>query len=226
MNPKGWNLLIVSYSGYETQIKRDFPTCVFEAIDDSIITIGADNIPNITISHYNAILKSRSFWEKMPEHVAIFQKDCVMLHMFPDYFIDYDFAGAGFYGAISPLIGGINGGFSLRKRDAMLECLREVSFEQMCKYNPPIMDNRDKENEDVFFTHACEILNKLVPDKIHRSFLAIEDDYNSETAVIHGWNKYAKPIENIISILVNSPIFSRYMKPKKNNSVVSMKSYS
>ena len=216
MNPEGWNLRIVSYSGYETQIKRDFPNCVFDAIDENDIIKDANGIPNITIDTYNTILKSISFWEKLTEHVAIFQKDCLMFHMFPAYFAVYDFAGANFGGPeASPVYRGINGGFSLRKRDAMIECIREVSFDKICEYNPELNKTNDKLNEDVFFTHACEILKKLVPDPYHRSFLSIECDYNPETSVIHRWNKIVHTPEMILILLRNSPLFSRYIHMKQ-----------
>ena len=29
MNPVGWNLCIISHSGYESKIKKDFPNCRF-----------------------------------------------------------------------------------------------------------------------------------------------------------------------------------------------------
>lgn len=214
MNPEGWNLCIVSHPKYETKIKADFPNSQFEAIDESRVHYNEAGVPNITIDHYNAFLTSAAFWEKRTEHIAIFQKDCIMFRMFPRYFADYDFAGANFYGAVSPRYGGINGGFSVRKRSAMLECIEKVSMDRVYRYHPEIQDHPHRTNEDVYFTHACEILNKLVPDKIHRTFLAIEDDYTKDTSVIHGWSKYAKNIDFVAYILSKSPLFSKYIAEK------------
>jgi len=214
MNPAGWNLCVVSHSGYESKIKEDFPNCRFEAIDESMITIDDKGIPNISIDQYNRIFKSLSFWKTKTEHVAIFQKDCIMFRMFPAHFAEYAFAGANYYGAVSPMYGGINGGFSLRRRSAMIECIEQVSYTQIYKHNPVLETDRDRLNEDVFFTHACEILNKVVPDKITRSFLAIENDYNIDSCVFHGWNKYVKRIEFIAEILSKSPLFSKYIQTK------------
>lgn len=211
MNPDGWNLRIVSYSGYRDNITRDFPNCQFEAIDENQIRIDEKGIPNISIDYYNSLCMSLSFWEKMTEKVILFQKDCVMFRMFPSYFTDYDFVGANFYGAVSPRYGGLNGGFSLRTRNTMMECIRNVSMERIGRYNPAIVENRDKGNEDVFFTHACEILDKLVPDRIHRSFFAIENDYNEHTAAFHGWDKYTKQMDFIAKMFMQSPLFSRYI---------------
>jgi hypothetical protein len=213
MNPEGWNLRIVSYSGYETQIKRDFPNCMFDAIDENVIVKDATGIPNITVDTYNSILKSITFWEKQSEDVAIFQTDCLMFRMFPSYFTVYDFAGASYGGtACSPFYGGINGGFSLRKRDAMIDCIRNVTFERMCEYNNCLKTHPDVFNEDVFFTHACEILKKLVPDLFHRSFLSIECDYNQNASVIHAWNKPFHSPEMTMALLHNSPLFSKYIQ--------------
>jgi hypothetical protein len=212
MNPEGWNLRIVSYSGYKDQILRDFPNCQFDAIDENQIRIDEKGIPNITIDYYNSLCTSLSFWEKMTEKVVIFQKDCIMFRMFPSYFINYDFAGANFYGAVSPRYGGLNGGFSLRTRSAMIDCIRHVSAIRMYAYNPAIVSDKDKLNEDVFFTHACEILHKLVPDPIHRAFFAIENDYNEQTAVFHGWDKYTKHPDFMAKMLIQSPLFSRYIR--------------
>jgi hypothetical protein len=214
MNPAGWNLCIISHSGYESKIKKDFPNCRFEAIDESMITIDENGIPNISIDSYNTIFKSVSFWENKTEHIAIFQKDCIMFRMFPNHFTEYAFAGANFFGAVSPMYGGLNGGFSLRRRSDMIECIEKVTYEQIYKHNPPLETNKDRMNEDVFFTHACEMLNKMVPDKINRSFLANEVDYNPDTCVFHGWNKYPKQIDSVAYILANSPAFSRYIVQK------------
>jgi hypothetical protein len=137
--------------------------------------------------------------------------------MFPKYFTLYDFADASYGGtACSPFYGGVNGGFSLRKRDAMIECIRKVSFEQMCEYNGSIVNNPHNSNEDVFFTHACEILKKTVPDEIHRSFLSIEMDYNLDTSVIHRWNIPVHSAEMVMALLAKSPLFSKYIHIQKS----------
>jgi hypothetical protein len=54
-------------------------------------------------------------------------------------------------------------------------------------------------NEDIFFTFACEILQKKMPDIEHRKRLSIEFEEtiyydilptpNNIPAVYHGWNK-------------------------------------
>lgn len=228
MNPHGWNLLIVSYSGYESEIQKLFPNCMFYKIPDDNIYMDTNNIPNITIESYNNIMCDKDFWESIPfNNIAIFQKDCIMFKMFDEYFSDYfDYSGANYYkeNHMGYYYGGIQGGFSLRKKQAMIECLEKVSWEDINAYRVnviqrhPLIDNQtddiiDTINEDVFFTYACEILFKPVPDVIHRSFLAIEADKNINTCVYHGWTKSFHSNEFAITVLSHSDLFKRYLTP-------------
>jgi hypothetical protein len=68
-------------------------------------------------------------------------------------------------------------------------------------------------NEDVFFTGACELLRKTIPDKIHRRFLAIEMDQQVNTCVYHGWDKNYHSFEMAVELLKRSPLFWRYFPP-------------
>ena len=119
MNPKGWNLLVISWSGHRNAITGMFPNCIFGEIDDNLI---CKDSPNITIDTYNKILMSVEFWKSLPaDHVVIFQKDCIMFKMFPDYFTLYDFSGANWYTQNNTIFNdGINGGFSIRNRSTMI----------------------------------------------------------------------------------------------------------
>jgi hypothetical protein len=139
MNPRGWNLLIVSHSKYENIIRDTFPTATLNLLDENMIYYNDDQIPNITIETYNRILLDKNFWKSLPakaEHICIFQKDCIMFKMFQDYFIlNYEFSGANYYNTkhIGFYYGGINGGFSLRRKSAMLECL-EIDLSDINAY--------------------------------------------------------------------------------------------
>jgi hypothetical protein len=82
------------------------------------------------------------------------------------------------------------------------EYRRNNKYANCC--DTPIM----RRNEDVFFTHACEILCKIVPDKYTRTFLCIENDFNPETAVHHGWNKQYIATETLAFLFKTSPLFS------------------
>jgi hypothetical protein len=226
MNPNGWNLLIVSWKGHRNTIMNRFPNCFFSPIDNDKIYMNEKGEPNITIDSYNAILMDLDFWKGLPsDYICIFQKDCIMLKMFPEYFIHYDFCGASWHMKdVSLFNEGINGGFSLRKRVAMIECLEQVTYDMIEDYRNDARQNKSvifkrvnheflraplKKNEDVFFTYACEILHKVIPDVIHRSFLAIEAVYNPDACVYHGWHYNYHNVEMAQLILGNSTVFGK-----------------
>jgi hypothetical protein len=224
MNPHGWNLLIVSWKGHRNAIMKRFPTCFFSTIDDENIYINEKGEPNITIETYNSILMDIEFWKSLPaDNICIFQKDCIMFKMFPEYFAQYDFCGASWHtNHVSLFNEGINGGFSLRKRSTMIECLEKITYDIIEEYRRDALDNKSvifkrvnneflqqslKKNEDVFFTYACEILHKTLPDVIHRSLFAIEAIYNPDTCVYHGWHYNYHTVEMAQLLLQRSPLF-------------------
>lgn len=224
MNPKGWNIQIISYSKYIDTIKTKFPNAFTVPILDELIFFNEYGEPNITQDVYNRILLDVDFWKSFSEkNICIFQKDCIMFHMFKDYFMEYDYSGANYYNKkhISFYYGGINGGFSIRKRDTMIECLQKISWNSIIEYRKECLlklNNEihmthilDNNNEDIFFTYACEMLYKLVPDKIHRSFLSIEADINTDTSVFHGWQYKYHSLEIAYTLLRNSELLSKYV---------------
>jgi hypothetical protein len=253
MNPCEWNLCIVSYSGYEKLIKSVFPNCIFIAIDETYIYM-KNNIPNITIENYNKMFLNTAFWKRLPgEHILIFQTDCIMYKMFPDYYLEYDYCGANYYSDNSILYGGINGGCSLRKKSTMIECIEKINwnkdipdyktklYQNYKNYNNISCKIRNKNslynifnqhitfcNEDVFFTHGCEILLKIVPDKIHRMFFATECDIYADTCMYHGWNKNYHNKDFAIHMLQKSVLFKKYIElyPSYSNETQNMNSTS
>ena len=211
LNPLEWNLIVISYAEYHTKIEEKLPYAFVYDISDRHITIDSAGIPNISIASYNAILMDPELWQMIPgENTIIFQRDCIMFRPFSEHFLLYDFAGANYHSNLSPLFGGINGGFSIRKRSSMLECLETVSWEDIAKYRQyhSITEELNSNHEDVFFTHACEILHKIVPDKFSRTFLCIETDSNDSVSVHHGWNKDYILCDTLTHILTQSPLFS------------------
>ena len=210
--------MVVSHNFHKDQIRADFPNCIFAEIDESLVYYN-DSKPNITIDGYNRIFLSPNFWSALPvENIFVFQKDCFMYKMFDDKFLEYDFVGAlsvFFVGEnnIQSLV--TNGGFSLRKKTAMLECLRHVSFTQLYKdlyqtiskqkiniINP---DKLGKRNEDIFFSLACELLCKNIPEHHIQPEFAVEAEYNIDVAGHHGWNKSYHTVEQVLEILSVNP---------------------
>ena len=214
LNPCGWNLMVVSHKFYKDQICADFPNCIFTEIDESLVYY-KDSKPNITIDVYNRIFLSPHFWLALPaENIFVFQTDCFMYKMFDDKFLEYDFVGASsvFFVAENNYQQIVtNGGFSLRKKTAMLESLKRFSFTQLYKelykaistqkiniINP---DKLGKKNEDIFFSLACR---KLSDHHIQPEF-AVEAEYNVDAAGHHGWNKSYHTEEQVLEILSANP---------------------
>jgi uncharacterized cysteine cluster protein YcgN (CxxCxxCC family) len=223
LNPLGWNLIIIGYSGYQNIIKEKYPYATIYNISDKHIFFDSNDIPNINIKSYNTILLDKELWQTINyETILIFQRDCIMFRPFLPHFLQYDYAGSNYLYDKAPVIGGINGGFSIRKRKTMIECIEKITWEDVNEYRKNRKYSSDNNapircyNEDVFFTHACEMLCKNVPDIINRTFLCIENDFNLETSVHHGWNKNYARYYHIGILLQNSPLFSSISAPPLN----------
>ena len=225
MNPLGWNLMIYGISDNRYKIHSIFPNALYREIPENYISETSSGEKTVSITDYNKLLMSEEFWNSLPsENVCIFQRDCVMYKMFPEYFSDlYDYSGANYYtqSHISFFNGGVQGGFSLRKRQCMLDCIKHINWNMIADYRKTMMKmfpgmahgepEINLKNEDIFFTYACEILHKTIPDKIHRTFLSIESDINLNTCVMHGWTKYLLPYDQIELLIKNSSLLGKYI---------------
>jgi len=200
LNHCGWNFLVVSHSSHQARVRADLPGVAFMPISKCFLE--DEHKPNMSISSYNAIMMDPEFWSALPsEHILIFQTDCYMFRMFNEnQFLPFDYVGANWFNPADTafLEGGINGGCSLRRRSAMLDCLRFVSWEliknvrenQIIKYGiQGRMATFGKMNEDVFYTSACEILHKKLVAINKRPKFAVECEYDEDTCFYHGWNK-------------------------------------
>ena len=220
MVPEGWIFMIASAEKYKTQIQQRFPQALFTSIDNNLLYYDENQIPNLTIDNYNAIFCSPQFWNQIPcEHIAVFQKDCIMYRMFSEEWpVKYAYSGAFWYTEETSFINGvINGGFSLRKKTAMLNSIQHVTWEMIELYRKNNYTCHEYfpiklKNEDIFFTYACEILHYPLAPISARKQLAIESEYFVGTSVFHGWNKAGYQIEDwAIRILSLSPLFSKYL---------------
>lgn len=199
LNPRGWNLLVITHSSHRERVKRDIPGCGFMAISSEFLDAG--HKPNMSIENYNRMLMDPELWRSLPaENILIFQTDCYMYKMFDEaHYLSYDYVGANWFNPadVSPRYGGINGGCSLRSRQCMLDCLELISWRtienvrknQKKTYEIQINEKVGKMNEDVFFTSACEILNKKVVPIEERPKFAIEAEFCKDACFYHGWNK-------------------------------------
>lgn len=122
---------------------------------------------NLTIAMYNELFFSEEFWSSLPhEDIFVIQTDVSYIFDSPhtlDEFRHYDYGGAPWPWEQVAKLGPWrwsgrcgNGGYSFRKRSAMLKCLRE---------GPPRNDN-----EDVFFSYRCKHLIEVMPARIGARF--------------------------------------------------------
>jgi len=180
-----WNLRIVTS-------QENIPW-IAEKLKGWCIDITPLSKNDLTTDEYSMLLMSEQFWNIMTEkHVLVFQTDCVLFRKGVDTWIEegYDYVGANYYNPlhVAVHIGGIQGGLSLRNREAMIECIRCASIEKVHDYRrtngltplPAIIP------EDIYFTHACEMLQKKIPSVEKRREFSIEADYHPRALGHHG----------------------------------------
>lgn len=143
-------------------IPKDWPIIVVSKEDTS------------TTAGYNNLLTSERFWRGLPDTVLIFQADSMLLRHGIEEFTGYDFIGAPI-----PKIGwpAMNGGLSLRKREAMLKVIREHPYQQV--YG----------NEDIYF---CNRLWNLPDYDVARRF-SVETEFALGSLGCHAIDKYLTP---------------------------------
>jgi Protein of unknown function (DUF5672) len=141
-----------------------------------------------TVQDYNRLCLNMDFWRQMTEEwILIFQRDGCPLHMSPHSIEDfqrlnYDYIGAPWVWGRAPedpfynQVG--NGGFSLRKRSAMLYALEQR----------PV--HADSTPEDTYFGVHCKDLLDVAPMEWARAF-SVEDE--NGYLVPFGFHKYRAP---------------------------------
>jgi hypothetical protein len=148
---------------------------------------------NLTPTEYNNLLRSLEFWRSgREEYILIFQTDSLILRIRPENPIEtyfkYGYVGAPF--AIgdagdyvrTPNGRVMNGGFSFRRRSAMIKGLTLINQPMVENYRRLRGLHRIHPNnwaEDVYFVHALELLNIRLPnDRVAQKF-CIEDIVDS-----------------------------------------------
>jgi hypothetical protein len=132
-------------------------------------------IDNLSNNSYNKLLLSEDFYEKIPsETILIFQTDTMISeenkHLIDD-FLQYDYVGAPWKWAReeAPHYGIGNGGLSLRKKSACIDCIRHSE------------DVYKGINEDIVFSNY--IKNKPSFDKAMR--FSIETTFSENSFGLH-----------------------------------------
>lgn len=117
---------------------------------------------NVYSWQYSSFLMTRQFWEIMPsETILIFETDAFIRKSTLGRYLGFDFIGAPWCPVLAPWsksrsrVG--NGGFSIRKKSAMLRCIAQ-------------RQNTEKFSDDRFFGETCEDLLYLPATDVARSF--------------------------------------------------------
>jgi hypothetical protein len=176
-----WNVHVVTHEDNNNWLREHFPSI-------NIINIESRSMNG---SEYNKLFMSECFWNLFKEeHILIFQTDsCIMnsnvnIHNFLQHpFIGGKYVSYNIYKQSdssdkiiiipmnnSPSLSfSINGGFSLRQKSKMLECVRKITIDD-------IIAHRKKHNmcntyyeqsvvigEDTYFQNALDVLGYKFP---------------------------------------------------------------
>ena len=182
-----WNLHIFCGTQNESAIKDLFPEW-----DIRVTNLG---VANIDANEHNKILLQKAFWECIEEeNVLVFQTDCMMLRPLQDDLMKYDMIGAHYLNPHeqTPDGRGYNGGFSFRHKSAVMKCLKEVDVPAISNYRRergkpelPSVTYMNRIAEDVFLSHAMEMLNKKLPTQEEACQFSTEAVYNRTSVGLH-----------------------------------------
>ena len=187
----GWNLHVFCGSANEAFIRARLP-----GWDVRITNMGVDNL---TADRYNKLLLQAPFWEAIAEeNILVVQTDTMMFRGLPASMLSYDFVGAIYVNPHekTPKGLGCNGGFSFRKKSAILDCLHRISIADIEEYRQvagksrlPSLQHCNQIAEDVFMNHAFEMCGKKLPDEVAACRFATEAVYCRESVWIHAPEK-------------------------------------
>jgi len=194
--PQDWDLVVFSYD-------RDIVSKKLENIEHIFYPTDKNSF---TIEEYNNLLTSREFWEMIPaENIIIFQTDSYITRRFSDAYIEsivkYPFIGAVYRFEVIKEICMlcpnssnfmINGGFSFRKKSAMIDCINKITHSEIVKFR--IENNlkicKELKHEDVYFQHALYILGYFLPDYNTCILFCTQTAYELvDSYAVHGINK-------------------------------------
>ncbi len=129
-----------------------------------------------SITDYNKLLTSLSFWNKInEENILIIQHDSALLRYGVEEFYKYDYIGASWN--FPPYVG--NGGLSFRHKSAMIKVINNYHYNGV-------------DNEDIYFAHGCNLLRlNIAPIKVANTF-SCETQFHLGTLGCHAIEKYLK----------------------------------
>ena len=226
-----WNLHVFHSKANESYIKSILPNWSFK------MTNILDKGENINADQYNQLFKKKHFWNKIKEeNILIFQHDSAILHSNILPYMNYPFIGSPLLNNLSktPKNFGMNGGLSFRKRTVMLECIDKVTSSDVNNYRIkydkksifdnvcgcPIEEVHECSNtikvipEDVYFSHAVEILGYKTPS-FPKSLEFSSDEYiNHMSFGMHGFQYGRIPKKDLVIMIKNSMLRNIYFMNK------------
>jgi Protein of unknown function (DUF5672) len=200
--PEHWNLIICSYN--EEWVRKQIQNIEFQ-----FIKLDKNSL---SLEEYSNVLMSSIFWNKIPaENILIFQTDSYMTRRMTKEYLEeiekYSMIGAPFR-YINYSNGkddnidrasvdternfSMSGGFSFRKKSAMLDCIQHITLNDIHQYrikNKMYMDMKNIYYEDFYFEHALYLLHYPFPsyslcrEWCHQALYELVNSY-----AIHGIN--------------------------------------
>lgn len=146
-----------------------------EFLPDDVKGIAKINLNSI--DEYNKYLCSKQFWESIKtEYVFIIQHDSAILRTGIEEFLGYDFIGAPIKHIPFPAM---NGGFSLRKKTAMLRVIENIPY--------------TGGNEDMYFCNGLKQLGGNLPTFEVANKFSCETYFTLGTLGYHAIEKWLTP---------------------------------
>jgi len=138
------------------------------------------NIDNLSTGQYSRLLMTEDFWNNFTgKKLLLYQEDTYLFHTenIHDY-LEYDYVGASWpINQDDNSYGVGNGGFSLRDRKKMIECIEKVDPHKDIKLGQSTINfmrasNNDYIPEDVFFSKSMIdfAIGKVAPREIANKF--------------------------------------------------------
>lgn len=195
--PDDWNLVV--FSNNEQSIKNRLTNIDYLYCN----IIDRDNLDAI---EYSNLLKSKEFWNMIPgENIIIFQTDSYMTRRMTPLYInkikEHAFIGAVYritnkednnkdmFCPIQERNFSMNGGFSFRRKSAMLHCIEKITREDIINYrtNNNMAITHHVDYEDSYFEHALMLLKYELPSyEVCRLFCTQANYEVVNSYAIHG----------------------------------------
>ena len=159
--PNWKHSIVCGNNNYEFIKKISTSICEFAGTSNIINIIKLD-IDNLTTSQYSRMLLTKDFWNNFKgEKLLLYQEDTYLFHSNNiEQFLEYDYVGASWPVNQDDNINGVgNGGFSLRSKSKMIECINKVDPIKDLKLGSSTIkymrsSNNDFIPEDVFFSKS------------------------------------------------------------------------